>query len=45
MFGDAIHPKVRADAYERRAAKKAEREARLDAIVEKIGPLEHGAGR
>lgn len=38
MFGDAFIP-MRPDAYERRAAKKAEREARLDAIVEKIGPL------
>ena len=38
MFGDSFIP-LRPDAYERRAAKKAEREARLDAIVEKIGPL------
>lgn len=38
MFGESVIP-MRPDAYERRAAKKAEREARLDAIVEKIGPL------
>ena len=38
MFGDNFIP-MRPDAYERRAAKKAEREARLDEIVEKIGPL------
>lgn len=38
MFGDAFLT-VRPDAYERRAAKKAEREARLDEIAEKIGPL------
>jgi Fe-S-cluster containining protein len=39
MFGDEFI-KVRADAYERRAAKKTEREARMDEIVEKLGPLE-----
>ncbi len=39
MFGDNFIP-MRADAYERRAAKKAERVARLDEIVEKLGPLE-----
>lgn len=38
MFGDTFLT-VRPDAYERRAAKKAEREARLDEIAEKIGPL------
>lgn len=38
MFGDTFLS-MRPDAYERRAAKKAEREARLDEIVEKIGPL------
>lgn len=38
MFGESVIP-MRPDAYERRAAKKADREARLDAIVEKIGPL------
>lgn len=38
MFGETFLT-VRPDAYERRAAKKAEREARLDEIAEKIGPL------
>lgn len=38
MFGETFLA-VRPDAYERRAAKKAEREARLDEIAEKIGPL------
>lgn len=38
MFGESFIP-MRPDAYERRAAKKAEREARLDEIVERIGPL------
>jgi len=39
MFGDEFL-KLRPDAYERRAAKKADREARLDEIVQKIGPIE-----
>jgi Fe-S-cluster containining protein len=39
MFGDQFL-KVRADAYERRAAKKGEREARLDEIAKKVGPIE-----
>jgi len=39
MFGDQFI-KVREDAYERRAAKKTEREARLDEIAEKVGPIE-----
>ena len=39
MFGDEFL-KLRPDAYERRAAKKTEREARLDEIVQKIGPIE-----
>lgn len=38
MFGENSIP-VRPDAYERRAAKKADREARLDEIVAKLGPL------
>lgn len=42
MFGDEFIM-LRADAYERRAAKKAAREARLDEIVEKLGPLESSA--
>jgi hypothetical protein len=39
MFGDQFI-KVREDAYERRAAKKTEREARLDEIAKKVGPIE-----
>ena len=39
MFGDQFL-KVREDAYERRAAKKSEREARLDEIAKKVGPIE-----
>lgn len=39
MFGDEFL-KMRPDAYERRAAKKVEREARLDEIVQKLGPIE-----
>jgi len=39
MFGDQFL-KVREDAYERRAAKKGEREARLDEIAKKVGPIE-----
>ncbi len=42
MFGDEFL-KMRPDAYERRSAKKAEREAMLDAIAEKVGPIETAA--
>lgn len=38
MFGEMSIP-MKADAYEKRAAKRAEREAQMDEIVQKIGPL------
>lgn len=38
MFGEMSIP-MKADAFEKRAARRAEREAQLDEIVQKIGPL------
>ncbi|MFA7388636.1 MAG: YkgJ family cysteine cluster protein [Thiohalobacteraceae bacterium] len=38
MFGEDSIP-LKPDAYAKRAAKKAEREARLDEIAKKVGPL------
>ena len=38
MFGEESIP-LKADAYAKRAEKKAEREARLDEIAKKVGPL------
>ena len=39
MFGEDSIP-VRADAIQVRAAKKADREAKMDEIVQKLGPIE-----